>query len=236
MALEPDTPNCSNALHVENLHKNQYNKLIICSNLINFFATPSSLTTLSVHIRINVFGRGLADGREESGICDSRWGVPTRDGWGGTIKSQQKQLSFSFIINTNIHTDRLHPLFLFRLCLVLGGAARPESPEHLPAGQISPLHHQLLSVYCEGKKGQSTAINSSWQMGNVSAADLWQTRMFTFTWDSRVILQHRGHLLHLSKWVKCYLQAKLFCKYEIDAAKNKEHHNKYNKHLCIIII
>lgn len=70
-------------------------------------------------------------------------------------RSQQKQLSYTFIINTNIHTHSLHVLFLCRLCLVLGGAARLEGPEHLPAAQVSPLHHQLLSIYCKGGKDKN---------------------------------------------------------------------------------
>lgn len=71
------------------------------------------------------------------------------------LKTQQKQLSYSFIINTNIHTHSLHILFLCRLCLILGGAAQLERPEHLPAAQISPLHHQPLSIYCKGKKDKN---------------------------------------------------------------------------------
>lgn len=71
------------------------------------------------------------------------------------LRSQQHQLSYSFIINTNIHTHSLHISSLCRLCLILGGAARLERPEHLPAAQISPLHHQPLSIYCKGKKDKN---------------------------------------------------------------------------------
>lgn len=138
-----------------------------------------------------VYGRGFAEGREESGICDSGRGALTHGGCGRKVNSLHKQLNYSFIINTNVHTNTLHILFICSLYLwVLGGAAWLERPEHLPAAQMSPLHHQLLSIYCEGKRTETAMIKQSWQAGKWFAADLWQTHMVTFRGDWEVVLQH----------------------------------------------
>lgn len=172
-------------------------------------------------------GGGSAEGREESGICDSGRGVLTHAGCGRKVNSPHKELNYSFIINTNVHTDTLHILFLCSLCLwVLGGAAWLERPEHLPAAQISPLQHQLLSIYCEGKKRQKPQwlIRADRQENDLPPT---HTHMVTFSGDSEVILQHSGFFLKrsevdLSPLIqthfipspalsgKCFLQAKLF--------------------------
>lgn len=193
----------------------------------------------------------LKGGNNQEYVVQVEW-VLTHGGCGRKVNSQHKQLNYSFIINTYVHPDILHMLFLCSLCLwVLGGAAWLERPQHLLAAQTSPLHHQLLSIYCEGKRTTTTMIHQSWRVGKGFTANLRQTHVVTFSRNSEVILQHcfffwNGSSMGLlgvksaaSAWPflpiqthfipspalsgKCCLQAKLFYRGAKSLSSNHHH-------------
>lgn len=63
-----------------------------------------------------VYGRGFAEGREESGICDSGRAVLTHGGCGRKVNSLHKQLNYSFIINP-MYIQTLCTYYLFAACI-----------------------------------------------------------------------------------------------------------------------
>lgn len=221
---------------MENLHTNQ---------ILNYFLFKSQAASLiTLTGLLNVLLKG---GNNQEYVIQVEW-VLTHGGCGRKVNSQHKQRIYSFIINTYVHTDILHILFLCRLCLlVLGGAAWLEHPQHLLAAQISPLHHQLLSIYCEGKKTTTTMIHQSWRVGKGFTANPRQTHMVTFSRDLEVILQHCFFLKRFKygywEW-KALLQRDLSPQFRLTSSLHLLHvafklnfsTGPLNRHRSIIII